>query len=297
MELRKLALSTVILLSLPQIAAATPPMGTIVSGILGREGKMTANAYVVPIPRSDLKESIGGFPLPTGFGFGGWVAFMRHGSSTMVMGDLPLKPSEIDAVIRTLDARGVHVTGLHNHFLGESEPIMFMHVEGMGSAGSLAEAIRAGLATTSAPIPKKPAAPPTSGLNNSAIEQIVGLKGVVPGPKVFKIVIGRPELHITDMGVAMTTPLVNSWAAFTGSDDDAAVAGDMAMQASEIGPVVHALETHGLQIFAIHNHMSTEHPRIFFLHYYGRGPAARLAEGFRAAIAQLHGKITSRGGY
>ena len=269
-------------------ARAASPVGAIVSRILGRSGKMQANAYVVPIPRSDLHESIDGFPLPTAFGFGGWVAFIPHGNQTVLMGDMPLQPSEIDAVIQALEAYGIHSTALHNHFLGESTPIMFMHIMGMGDVGRLADGVKAALARTSAPVPHAPSTPPTSGLDNAAIEQIVRLKGMVAGPHVFKITVGRPELHITDMGIPMTTPLVNSWAAFTGSDGDAAVAGDMAMLAGEIGPVIHALESHGLQVFAVHNHMSTEKPRIFFLHYYGRGPTSKLAAGFRAALDQLH---------
>ena len=78
----------------------------------------------------------------------------------------------------------------------------------------------------------------------------------------------------------------NTWAAFAGSDDEAVVAGDVAMIASEVTPVLKAMREAGLQIVAIHHHM-TGQPTIYFLHYWGRGPAARLAQGVRAALDLL----------
>jgi hypothetical protein len=48
-----------------------------------------------------------------------------------------------------------------------------------------------------------------------------------------------------------------------------------------------ALRGHGLNVVAIHNHMIGTEPEVIFLHYWGRGPATKLAEGFRAALDQL----------
>lgn len=81
---------------------------------------------------------------------------------------------------------------------------------------------------------------------------------------------------------------LNSWAAFFGSDKDAVVAGDIAMLESEVTPVLKALRSHGLDVVAIHQHMTGVKPVIIFLHYWGKGPAARLAEGFRAALDETH---------
>src|SRR5260370_28758462 len=77
---------------------------------------------------------------------------------------------------------------------------------------------------------------------------------------------------------------LNAGAAFTGSADHAIVAGDVAMLEAEVTPVLKALRSHGLDVVAIHHHMTTAQPTIIFLHYWGEGPAEQLAGGFRAAL-------------
>ena len=69
--------------------------------------------------------------------------------------------------------------------------------------------------------------------------------------------------------------------------DDAAVAGDIAMLGNEVNPVLKALRSNGLDVVAIHHHMINTQPMIIFLHYWGRGPAEKLATGFKAAVDQL----------
>jgi len=76
----------------------------------------------------------------------------------------------------------------------------------------------------------------------------------------------------------------NTWAAFTGTDGDAIVAGDVAMLDAEVTPVMKALRAHGIAVVAIHHHMTGVEPAITFLHYFGNGAAKALAEGVRAAL-------------
>jgi hypothetical protein len=59
------------------------------------------------------------------------------------------------------------------------------------------------------------------------------------------------------------------------------------MLEGEVTPVLKGLRGNGLNVAAIHRHMTGIHPMIVFLHYWGRGPAQKLAEGFRAALDQL----------
>jgi hypothetical protein len=80
---------------------------------------------------------------------------------------------------------------------------------------------------------------------------------------------------------------LNTWAAFTGTDGDAMVAGDVAMLANEVTPVLKRLRASGIEVVAIHHHMTGTNPTVVFLHYYGTGPAARLAEAVRAALGEL----------
>jgi hypothetical protein len=96
---------------------------------------------------------------------------------------------------------------------------------------------------------------------------------------------------------------LNTWAAFVGTDEKAAVAGDVAMLESEVTPVLKALRKNGLDVVAIHHHMLRDtheaseirqtQPIVIFLHYWGTGPADKLATGFKAALDEL-GKSSTR---
>jgi hypothetical protein len=77
---------------------------------------------------------------------------------------------------------------------------------------------------------------------------------------------------------------VNTWAGFAGTDQDALVDGDFVMLESELQPVLKSLRKDGINIVAIHNHMTMEEPRYVFLHYWGRGLAAELAKAVKNAL-------------
>ena len=85
-------------------------------------------------------------------------------------------------------------------------------------------------------------------------------------------------------------------AAFAGEPDAAHIAGDVAMLAPEVNPVIRALRASNIEVVAVHSHMLDEQPRILFLHYYGHGVATTLARGFRAALEQLGKPQPTMGG-
>jgi len=78
---------------------------------------------------------------------------------------------------------------------------------------------------------------------------------------------------------------LTTWAAFSGSDELAAVDGDFIMTAHEVQPVLRALRKAGINIVALHNHMVGEQPAFFFTHFWGKGKAADLAAGVQSALA------------
>ena len=99
---------------------------------------------------------------------------------------------------------------------------------------------------------------------------------------MFKAVIGRPaSMHGTAIGKEMG---VNTWASFGGSDAAAIIDGDFAMTENELQPVLKAMRKEGINIVAIHQHMTGEQPRILFLHYWGKGEAAALAQSFKRVL-------------
>jgi len=257
--------------------------------ILGITGQTQEGAVIFGFPRSDLKVTIDGEPVPTALGFGSWTAWKAMGNQFMVMGDLVLLEREINPVISALAEANINVTAIHNHFIGEEPRIMYMHIGGMGMESTLAKGIRNALDRTATPKPHASTSASAPALDTKRIEEIVGHPGRAGGG-VFKIVLGRQGVRMG--GVELTASMgLNTWAAFVGTNERAHVAGDVAMTAREVNKVIQELRKGGIHIAAVHNHMLDEEPRIFFLHYWGTGPAEKLADTVRKAFNQARGPV------
>jgi hypothetical protein len=262
--------------------------------IVGKSGDYKANVLKVNIPRNDLHMSVAGYAVPTPFGFGGWFAMTKADSGEdVLMGDLVLTQDEVNPVMSALLDHGLEVTALHNHFLWDDPRVFFMHIHGHGKAADIAEQIKPALdlighGVSLANAPKATtSASPAGALDTEKIAKIVGHQGEQSGA-VYKITIGRDDLSVKEMGATINARMgLNTWTAFVGSNDDAAVAGDIAMLETEVTPTLKALRSHGLDVVAIHHHMTNSRPMIIFLHYWGRGPAEKLAIGFKAALDEL----------
>lgn len=272
-----------------QQSTAIPAEYQQVLTTLNRQGDYASNVLKVNIPRNDLTVTVAGVKTPTPFGFGGWVAMTKGTGGDVLMGDLVLTQEEVNPVMSALLDNGIEVTALHNHFFWDEPRIFFMHVHGMGTPAALATKLKPALAMIGKPTPTPtPAAPPAGlGFDAAAIEKIVGHAGDTTGA-VYKITVGRDDLALKEMGATLNARMgLNTWAAFVGTDSNAAVAGDVAMLATEVQPVLKALRQNGLQVVAIHQHMTTTQPTVYFLHYWGTGPTGKLATGFKAALDQL----------
>ena len=286
-----------VFLMIPAVTSSAQPIPTDYQEVLttlGKQGDFKDNVLKVNIPRNDVNVTVAGIPTPTPFGFGGWVAMTKASDGNQVlMGDLVLLQDEVNPVMSALLDNGLDVTALHNHFFWDEPHMFYMHVHGHGSTADLARKLKPAVdligkqsPAVSAPASAPAAAAQASPLNTARLAQIVGQAGEQTGA-VYKITIGRSDLTVTEMGATITARMgLNTWAAFVGSDDEAAIAGDVAMLESEVTPVLQALRKNGLYVVAIHHHMTNERPMIIFLHYWGTGPAQKLAAGFRAALDQ-----------
>jgi hypothetical protein len=268
-----------------------------IEAALGKKGTyVEAQAtHTTPLPRNDLKVSVKGESVPIPFGFGGWVAVKKtlDGKAAVLMSDTVLLQEEVNPLISAAHANGLEVGAIHNHFFYEEPRIFYMHVHGMGSVEELARKYAATIkASKLLPANQPPAgpAPVRTGkelFDLPALNAIVKYTGAVNGP-TYKYTVGRDDLQVLAMGAEMTAAIgLNSWASFAGTSNAAHVAGDIAMLENEVNPVIRALQANNLEVVAVHNHMLGDQPRMIFLHYYGRGPAAQLARGFRAALDQL----------
>jgi Domain of Unknown Function (DUF1259) len=264
---------------------------------LGKTGDFKDGVLKVNLPRTDVKATINQRPAATPFGFGGWVALTKGDHEMdVLMGDLVLLENEVNPVMSAILQNGLDVTALHNHFFWEQPRIFYMHVHGTGTAADLTTRIKPAVDIIDQAV--KAAAPPApaAGLDTAALAKIIGQPGEQNGP-VYKITIGRPDIDLRDHGAKINARMgLNTWAAFAGSDADAMVAGDVAMLEGEVTPVLKALRAAGLNVVAIHHHMTDTKPVVIFLHYYGTGPAQQLATGVRAAIDLLGKKPTGSDG-
>jgi len=260
--------------------------------IVGKSGDYKANVLKVNVPRNDLHVTIADYAVPTPFGFGGWFALTKgDGGDDVMMGDLVLLQEEVNPVMSALLDHGLEVTALHNHFFWAQPEVFFMHIHGHGKAVDLANQIKPALDLIGRGAPAtanaSASAPVKSALDTARIAKIVGHDGEQNGA-VYKITVGRPDLDVKEMGATINVRMgLNTWAAFVGTNEDAAVAGDVAMLETEVTATLKALRGHGLDVVAIHHHMTNSRPMIIFLHYWGRGPADKLATGFKAALDEL----------
>jgi len=257
---------------------------------LDRKGDFKDGALKVNIPRNDLKMTVQGISTPTPFGFGGWVAFTKAtDGNEVMMGDLVLLQDEVNPVMSALLDNGIDVTALHNHFFWDEPHVFYMHVHGMGKAADLARRAKPAfdLIGHVKPTAVTPAATGGAAIDTAKIAQIVGHTGEQSGA-VYKITVARIDIAMKDHGAAINARMgLNTWAAFYGTQEDTVVAGDIAMLEGELTPVLKTLRKNGIDVVAIHHHMTEEKPLVIFLHYWGRGPADKLANSFKAALDEL----------
>ncbi len=259
--------------------------------ILGVPGVTEAGEYKVTVPQNDLDVRVDGFSIVPPMGLGSWAAFTPGPKGAVLMGDLVLRDAEVASVQSVLVGHGLTVTGLHNHFARESPSVLFMHIGGEGPADSLAVGVRAVLNRIATVRGADPAAAVaravSSALDTASIARGLGAAGQ-SARGVYRVTLGRPEVALEAHGANVSSFLgFNSWAAWQGTAARAAVAGDFALLAHEVAPVVETLVTRGIEVVALHNHLTHEQPTVYFLHYWGVGSQADLLAALKAALAHL----------
>jgi hypothetical protein len=301
-EMRKLLLGLALCCANIDIASAALDTAKI-DQITGLKGKLNEKegVYKVTWPRSDVKVVVDGWTMPPFMGLGTWAAFIESKSGAMVMGDTVLFEDEVNPAMSAAIDSGLGITALHNHFFFDHPKVYFMHLEGQGTIEELSTAVRKvydkikEIRATN-PQPKdsfgQTALPEKNSISAEPLNKVFGLTGETNNGMV-KFSIGHPAtMHGVKIDNAMG---VNTWAAFAGSDDDAVVDGDFAVTEDQLQSALKAIRVGGINIVAIHQHMTHEQPRILFFHYWGRGPAKKLAEAIQGALlaAGLSGVSTS----
>jgi len=235
-----LSLLLVCAVTAQQPSPSTPIDWKQVDRVLGRSGSLQGESYRIGFPRSDLHVTVGKVVVKPALALGSWVAFKQTGDSTaMLMGDLVLLPSEVGPVVDALQRGGIEQTALHNHLVGESPHVVYLHIGGRGRPIALATAVHEALAATKTPTPATNPAPPL-GLDTVQIVQVLGVHGRANGG-VYQVSVPRAGAVMLDsmevppaMGVATAINIQASGA------KTAAATGDFVLIASEVNPVLRA---------------------------------------------------------
>jgi len=259
-----------------------------VDAAFGRKPAVSGDVHRYGFPRTDLQVSVDGVTIKPAFALGGWVAMKPVQGGAMAMGDLVLLETEINPVMSKLIEGGIDVSAVHNHLLRANPATFYMHVAGHGDPVKLANAIHAALAASKTPL-EAPAAgspPPAVDLDTGQLEQIIGTKGQANGG-VYQFGVPRRE-PITEHGATLVPPGPTGVATAinfqpTGGGK-AATTGDFVLLGEEVNAVIKALRTNGIEVTALHSHMLSEQPRLFFMHFWANDDALKLAKGLREAL-------------
>ena len=279
-------------LTLPTLLRAQGVTPALIDQVLGRSGQKTGDVYRVSFPRTDLHVSLKGVAIKPGLALGAWAAFLGTDDNAMVMGDLVLLEEELNPVMAKLRSNGFEISAVHNHLMEETPKVLYMHYMGHGSAKQLATALRAALSVSETPLDKPAAAAeePAPPAWVKTVEDAVGRKGAYKGG-VLSYGVPRSET-ITMAG--MTIPpaagvgeAINFQAADSGN---VATTGDFVLPADEVNPVLSELQARNILVTALHSHMLTEQPRLFFMHFWCVGSPESLGDGIKAALSKVHTK-------
>ncbi len=260
-----------------------------VESVFGKKGAVQDGVFKITFPRSDLKIRVGDFSVAPGFALTTWVGFLKAGENSMMMGDLVLLDEEVAPVISKIVSENLEVTAVHNHLVGETPNVKYIHFAGKGDAVKLAGAIKSVLAVTGTPLTLTPAE--TQGIKPdwSKVEAVLGKSGKQNG-NIIHFGFPRAE-NITENGMALA-PFIGVGTAinFQMEGSKAGITGDFVLLADEVNQVVKALTSNGISVTALHNHMLYENPRLFMMHFWAVDDPVKLAKGIKAAIDKTNSK-------
>ncbi len=275
------------------MSAAPPAEGgwDATDKVFGQAGKdLPGEVHRYGWPRADLHVSVGGVPVQPGLALGAWAAFKKTGTGdeAAAMGDLVLLESEVEPVLGKLEAGGFEIFAIHNHLLGETPHVAYVHFHGHGDPAALAKTLKAALAETKTPPPGKAPAQPTPEQEKTfeKLQQALGRKGTMSGT-VLQVGVPRAD-PIRDGGMEVPPSMGMSIAMnFQTVATRVATTGDFVLIADEVNPVLRELHAHGIQVTAVHSHMLRETPRLFFMHFWGVDTPEKIGEGLKAALSKV----------
>ncbi len=258
----------------------------------GRPGEaMPGGVQRYSFPRSDLKVTLDGVALQAGFALGSYAAFLPTAEGTAVMGDLVLTEPEVTPVMTKLQEHGLEVSAIHNHLLREQPKVMYLHYLGHNAdAAVLARGLRAALEASATPLAAPSGTAPQGdlGFDPAELDRILGRTGKTSGG-LHKYSIARAEpitMDKTPLPAATGVATVINFQPLGAGR--AAITGDFALLGAEVAPVTRALRKDGIDVTAVHSHMTDDNPHLYYMHFFAAAPATDLARALHAALDQTN---------
>ncbi|HEV8619834.1 MAG TPA: DUF1259 domain-containing protein [Nitrospiraceae bacterium] len=274
-----------------QSAEASKFDTTAIEKAIGKAGELKDDVYKISLPRTDLSVSVKDVKVKPSLALGSWIAFKQAGSEAVVDGDLVLTEVEVAPVFQKLRKEGIEVTALHNHLIGETPRVLFLHIAAKGNPAKLAVSIKAALSLTKTPIEAGgKTTPEEAGFNTDKIQETLGHKGQVKGG-VLQVSIPRSE-HIKMEGVTLPPSMgmataLNFQAA---GDGKVAATGDFVLTRDEVNRVTKALTENGIEVTALHNHLVHGTPDLYFMHFWANDSPDKVAKGLKAGLDAMKKK-------
>jgi hypothetical protein len=273
------------------VAASAQKLDTAkLDAALGRSGQKIGDVYKFGFPRTDLQVSVHGLAIKPGLALGSWAAFTGTDADAMVMGDLVLLEDEINPVMEKLHSSGIEISAVHNHLIDETPHVMYMHYMGHGAASQLATGLRTALAVSKTPLEK-----PASAAENTAlpawvntVEDALARKGTYKGGVLSYGVPRADSITMAGTTIAPAAGVAEAINFQSADSGNVATTGDFVLTAEEVNSVISELQAHHILVTALHSHMLTEQPRLFFMHFWGQGPAQDVAAGMKSALDKVH---------
>lgn len=293
--MRKIPLLAAIFFGLSTAAASAQDWKPI-QDVLGRKGKVDEGILRITFPRSDLKVSLKGIPVPADLALDTWYGFWpQPDGKMMLMGDTVVQESELAGVLEEVRRQGLEITAIHNHLAGETPHILFTHMSGMGDGVDLARKAKAVLARTKAPTGEEPEKKKST-VDWSAVTSMLGKPAETEGTMIEFAFQRAEKLSMMGHDMPSTDALETAPEVKLNmlKDGKAVSYGEMILVADEVNPVFQALTEHGMTVNALHNHMVREEPRLFFMHWWGVGQPKELATGLRAALDKMNVRNASK---
>jgi hypothetical protein len=273
-------------LALPTLVSAQALDTAKIDEMLGRSGQKIGDVYKVGFPRTDLHVSVYGLAINPGLALGSWAAFTGTDADGMVMGDLVLLEDELNPVMEKLRSTGFEISAVHNHLIGETPHVMYLHYMGHGAASQLAASLRSALAVSKTPLEKPAAATeePTQPAWVKTVEERVGRKGTFKGGILSFGVLRADTITVSGTTIAPAGGVAESINFQAADSANVATTGDFVLNADEVNPVISELQAHHILVTALHSHMLAEQPRLFFMHFWSVGSPESVASGIAAAL-------------